>query len=378
MTTADLLDRLPPDSPSGAGFAAPLQAPATARRTASDLLLHRLHAQHLLSPGLDPAADLCGLQAQFLRNAVHALRIRSHGVYVDDLVKTWTLRGTVHLVPERDLPLYIRHCGGAEDVCRSGWYGWTASRGHANPPAREIELARLTVEAIAGGIDEREALRAHLREHGMTESEEARVFNPWGGMIAELANIGAIAFHVDMADDFRPVETKRYRLLAPFEPMDESAARLELARRYFTHYGPATLRDAAYFFHWTQAELKALLARLPVETVAVEGRTHFYIPNGEPERDMPDCILLAGFDPLMLGYRKEDNPFLPGEHLRGIFNLAGIVHPAILLHGRVAGRWKKTKGRVEFTAFSSLSPSERALAEQEAERLLKPRKILWT
>ena len=108
--------------------------------TASDLLLHRLHAQHLLSPGLDPAADLCGLQAQFLRNAVHALRIRSHGVYVDDLVKTWTLRGTVHLVPERDLPLYIRHCGGAEDVCRSGWYGWTASRGHANPPAREIEL----------------------------------------------------------------------------------------------------------------------------------------------------------------------------------------------------------------------------------------------
>ena len=41
-------------------------------------LLHlRLHSQHLLSPGSSPAADLCGLQAQFLRNAVHALRIRS-------------------------------------------------------------------------------------------------------------------------------------------------------------------------------------------------------------------------------------------------------------------------------------------------------------
>lgn len=345
--------------------------------TASDLLLRRLHAQHLLSPGLDPAADLCGLQAQFLRNAVHALRIRSHGVYVDDLVKTWTLRGTVHLVPERDLPLYIRHCGGAEDVCRSGWYGWTANRGHANPPAREIELARLTVDAIAGGIDEREALRAHLRDRGMTESEEARVFNPWGGMIAELANIGAIAFRVDMKDESHPDETKRYRLLAPFEPMEESAARLELARRYFTHYGPATLRDAAYFFHWTQAELKALLARLPVETVTVGGRTHFYIPNGAPGRDMPPVILLAGFDPLMLGYRKEDNPFLPGEHLRGIFNLAGIVNPAILLHGRVVGKWKEKNGTVELTAFEDIPAADREAVMEEVIRLFVPRKIKW-
>ena len=345
--------------------------------TAADLLLRRLHAQHLLSPGLDPAADLCGLQAQFLRNAVHALRIRSHGVYVDDLVKTWTLRGTVHLVPERDLPLYIRHCGGAEDVCRSGWYQWTAERGHANSPAREIELARLTVEAIAGGVDERETLRAHLRDRGMTESEEARVFNPWGGMIAELANIGAIAFRVDMKDESHPDETKRYRLLAPFEPMDESAARLELARRYFTHYGPATLRDAAYFFHWTQAELKTLLARLPVETVTVGGRTHFYILNGEPERDMPPVILLAGFDPLMRGYRKEDNPFLPGEHLRGIFNLAGIVNPAILLHGRVVGKWKEKNGTVELTAFEDIPAADREAIMEEVIRLFVPRKIKW-
>ena len=343
----------------------------------AELLLRRLHAQHLLSPGLDPAADLCGLQAQFLRNAVHALRIRSREVCVDSLVKTWTLRGTVHLVPERDLPLYIQHCGGAEDVCRSGWYSWTAGRGHANPPEREIELAQLTVDAIASGIDEREALQLHLRGHGMTEAEEARVFNPWGGMIAELANIGAIAFRVDMKDEIHPDETKRYRLLTPFTPMAESTARLELARRYFTHYGPATLRDAAYFFHWTQAEIKALLAQLPVETVTVDGRTHFFIPNGEPEQDLPPVILLAGFDPLMLGYRKEDNPFLPGEHLRGIFNLAGIVNPAILLHGRVVGKWKEKAGKVELTAFEDIPDADRECIVEEVIRLFVPKEIKW-
>ena len=107
-----------------------------------DLLHLRLHHQHLLSPGADPAADLCGLQAQFLRNAVHALRIRTQTPTLDGLIKTWTLRGTVHLVPEKDLPLYIQHYGDAENVCQSGWYQWTAGRNQANPPAREAELAR--------------------------------------------------------------------------------------------------------------------------------------------------------------------------------------------------------------------------------------------
>ena len=353
--------------------------------TLSDLMLLRLHNQHLLSPGADPAADLCGLQAQFLRNAVHALRIRSGEVSADSLVKTWTLRGTVHLIPQQDLPLYIRRCGSAEDICRSGWYQWTAARGHANPPQREIELARLTLEAIAAGIDEREALRSHLRSCGMTAQEEARAFNAWGGIIAELAGIGAIAFRVSLTDDLRPDETRRYRLLTPFMPMEENASKLELIRRYFTHYGPATLRDAAYFFRWTQSDIKTLLTRLPAETAVVDGRTYFFIPNGEPERDMPEVILLAGFDPLMMGYRKEDNPFLPQAHLRGIFNLAGIVNPPILLHGRVVGKWKishgqtaEKGGKIELTAFEPLPAADKARIESEAIRRLSPRDVKWT
>ena len=346
--------------------------------TTAELCLLRLHAQHLLSPGVNPAADMCGLQAQFLRNAMHALRIRSGKTNVDGLVKTWTLRGTVHLVPEDDLPLYLRNCGGAEAICQSGWYRWTAERGQANPPAREIELARLALEAIAQGIDEREALRLHLRDCGMTRDEEARAFHPWGGLIAELANIGAIAFQVKMKANDRPDEAKRYRLLHPFAPMEEHAARLELARRYFTHYGPATLRDAASFFHWTQADIKALLPQLPVETCIVDGREHFFIPSGNPEGDIPPVLLLAGFDPLLLGYRKEENPFLPPAHLRGIFSLSGIVHPAILLHGRIVGKWKEKDGKVDFTAFEPLSGMDKARIAQEAERLSHPRTITWT
>jgi len=344
-----------------------------------ELMLRRMQAQFLLSPtdSQQVAGRLCGLQAQFLRNAVHALRIRTDAPVLDGLVKTWTLRGTVHLLPERDLPLYIRHCGPAEDVCRSGWYAWTAGRGYANPPEREAALARMTADAIASGIDEREALREHLRRCGMTEAEEARVFNPWGGMIAELANIGVLAFCVEMADGTHPDETKRYRLLEPFVPLAEAEAKMEIARRYLTHYGPVTLRDAAYFLHWTQAEAKECFVRLGAETVCCEGRTYWHFPEALLACGMPGAVLLAGFDPLMLGYRKEDNPFLPPENLRGIFNLAGIVNPAILLHGRVTGKWKESKGKVELTAFGRISAKDRRRIEQEVECLYTVKKLVW-
>ena len=344
-----------------------------------ELLLRRLHAQHLLTPADSRvvAGGLCGLQAQFLRNAVHALRIRTDAPDVSAMVKTWTLRGTVHLIPEEDLPLYFRLVGTAEDVCETGWYGWVAGRGHANPPERECELARMMVAAIADGIDTREALRVRMRSLGMTEAEETRVFDPWGGMIRELAELGVIAFRVDMADDTHPDETKRYRLLAPFTPMEESAARLEIARRYLTHYGPVTLRDAAYFLHWTQVEAKVLFSGLGAETVTCEGRTYWHIPGDAPVRDMPEVILLAGFDPLLLGYRKEDSPFLPPEHLRGIFSLAGIVNPAILLRGRVVGKWKETKGKVELTTFEAIAAADRRRIEDEAARWYTVKKCIW-
>ena len=87
--------------------------------------------------------------------------------------------------------------------------------------------------------------------------------------------------------------------------------------------------------------------------------------------------LLAGFDPLLLGYRKEDNPILPGEHLRGIFNLAGIVHPAVMLQGRIVGRWKEKAGRMTVTSFVPLMAKERRLIADEAERWYSLRQMEW-
>ena len=77
-----------------------------------------LYAQRLTAlPAQPPAepADVCrqlnGVQAQYFSNAQHALRIRCGGSLPADwaqpLVKSWTVRGTMHLFAASDLPLYL-------------------------------------------------------------------------------------------------------------------------------------------------------------------------------------------------------------------------------------------------------------------------------
>lgn len=152
--------------------------------------------------------------------------------------------------------------------------------------------------------------------------------------------------------------------------MERSAAELELARRYFTHYGPATQQDAAYFFGTTQTRVRAWLAQLPVQALTCEGKTYYLLDR---ERDLPakfpDCIFLAGFDPLLLGYEKKQSLYLPPEYLRNIFSLSGIVMPAILLHGRVAGRWKRKGRRVDVTLFQPVPAADSLVIRQTAQTL---------
>ena len=125
-----------------------------------------------------------------------------------------------------------------------------------------------------------------------------------------------------------------------------------------------------YFLGAKQAEVKRWLSQLPVKTAEVDGRTYFYIENGKSyDRDIPPCQFLAGFDQLMLGYQKKESLYLAPDHLRRIFNLAGIVMPALLIHGKVAGRWKKKGRRLTVEHFVPLKSRDIALIKTKAQEL---------
>lgn len=175
---------------------------------------------------------------------------------------------------------------------------------------------------------------------------------------------------------FQVQEKKAYRLCAPFAPMDAAEAELTLARRYFTHYGPASLRDAAYFFRVPQTKVKAWLKQLDAREISVDGRM-YYATKDAPEGEMPHVRLLSGFDPMLLGYRKEDNPILPPEHLRGAFNLTGIVHPTVLADGRIVARWREKDGKVELMPFENIGVRTKKRIEREVEKWFEVKEIRW-
>lgn len=320
--------------------------------TLEEIKLRRLAGQHLLAPADTQTVvkGLCGVQAQFVSHALHGLSIRCTEVNTDGLVKSWTNRGTMHLFSVDDLPLFLHegrtHFLRPVDTLESDAY---------ISADRKAYFADRIVDAVAQGINEREVLKSVCEKAGMTESESQSLFDPWGGTIRALCEAGRICHKVE--------EQKAYQLCPTFEPMAEEPARLELARRYFTHFGPATIKDAAYFFGTTQTKVKSWLKQLPVVETSLDGKSYFYIDNGLPADELPACLFLAGFDQLMLGYEKTESLFLPREHMRDIFNLAGIVRPAILVNGTVVGWWNLKSRKLKITPFS---PIDQALISETA------------
>lgn len=301
--------------------------------------------------------------------AIHALSIRTTVPAENlgkNLVKNWTIRGTVHVFAREDLPLFLYH-----------------NRTHYLRPVdqmvpdeyvtleRKKKFAGVIVEAIGNGIDEREALKELCFDYGMTQQECESIFNSWGGTIRYLAETGQICYKVQ--------EKKAFTLCPSFTPMEEKEAGLEMARRYFLNYGPATVSDAAYYFGTTRKRVKEWLNELPVTSAVVGERECFWI-----ERDVsdypriPDCVFLAGFDQLMLGYEKKESIFLPLEYLRGIFTLAGIVMPGILLKGQVVGRWKRKNDRLTLTPFRSLTEPEKKIILRTVEQQWNvTKRVIW-
>ena len=319
----------------------------------AEIKLRQLAGQHLLSPADTGtvAKDLCGVQAQYLTHALHGLAIRCDQVDSVSLVKSWTIRGTMHIFHKEDLPLFLhegrRHFLRPVDTMESDTY-ITAQR--------KAYFAERIMEAIAEGIHERDALKAVCAEAGMTETESKSLFDPWGGTLRALCESGRICHKV--------LEKKAFELCPPFEPMEKAVAERELMRRYFTNFGPATIKDAAYFFGMTQSEIRGYLAQLPVREFTCGGEIYFYLAAGRNIcGDLPSCLLLAGFDQLMLGYEKTKSLFLPQEYRREIFGAGGTVRPALLLHGQVAGFWNRKNRRLKITLFA---PADRRSIEETA------------
>ena len=97
--------------------------------TLEELKIRQLTNQYLITPTNKKTGvkDILGVQAQFMVNAMHSLKIRCNDydekLLAKGLVKNWTIRSTVHVFSEEDLPLFI-HCNNGLDYRNNEWNGY--------------------------------------------------------------------------------------------------------------------------------------------------------------------------------------------------------------------------------------------------------------
>ena len=194
----------------------------------------------------------------------------------------------------------------------------------------------------------------------MTKPQLDSMFDQWGGGMRDLCERGFLNYKVQ--------EKKAFELCPEYVPLSEEDALIEQVTRYFEHFAPATMRDASYYFGMPQSKLREIMSKLPMKSVTADGKTYHYLgdlPDDCP--DIPHIIFLGGFDQLMLGYQKTDSLYLDPADLRKIFNLAGIVMPAILVDGSVLGRWRKKGKKLVLEMFREMPPRRKKQLETEAE-----------
>lgn len=104
-------------------------------------------------------------QAQFFSNAMHSLRIRCNGYneqnIAQGLEKNWSVRGTVHVFAESNLPLFIR-CSNGEPYRKNEWGGytfWDQCNIWALTPERQKYFVTIIISAVSEDAYTRDELK---------------------------------------------------------------------------------------------------------------------------------------------------------------------------------------------------------------------------
>jgi Winged helix DNA-binding domain len=355
------------------------------RVAAGRVLGFRLRRQHLdrrVPAGslVEVTSRLCGVHAQLAASAELALWARVEGLTRDDvraaledertLVKTWAMRGTLHLLAADDLPLYVALLGPRWDDPGGAWL-------------RGFGVTKEQYEAIVTGVPRALGARPKTREQladriGELAGPDVRekLLSGWGALLKPSARRGDLAFGPNRGRNVTFVRPDRW--LGGLRRVDEEDAQREVVRRFLAAYGPASADDLRRWLGMSVAKLKRMLRALEAELVEVEVAASpasllaADLAELKAARRAKSARLLPAFDPYVVGFRPRSLLVDP-EHEAKIFRPQAWFSPVVLVDGRAAGTWERERrGRkleVRVEPFAPLSAAARRAIAKEADRL---------
>ncbi|MGW3349715.1 winged helix DNA-binding domain-containing protein [Nonomuraea rubra] len=323
----------------------------------------------------ETVAAMCGAHAQVMAAAELSVGLRLDGVtrvHVREalwkersLVKTHGPRGTVHLLPARDLPRWVA----------------ALSTLPATPAPASIRMTDEQSDQVVAAI--RDALQG--AELTMDELSEAVVAatGPWAGDLVMPAfqtywprwrQVMHLAAHRG-AFVFGAGRGRKVTYTAAPDAPPATDGPAWLAGAYLRAYGPATPAEFAQWAGGSVGWAKAAFAGVELEEVRLEGRPAWVLAGdtavpGEPPRGVR---LLPYFDAYVVAGRPRELLYAGAAARRALNGGQAGNFPVLLVDGNVAGVWhqRRSGSRIDVTVepLRDLTPGQLGELQEQVLRV---------
>ena len=357
--------------------------------TWSDVTARRMTRHALAAPTTDLspagiAGVMCGAHAQVLSAAEFSIGRRIAGATRADvqgalweertLVKTFGPRGTVHLLPTVDLPMWT----GALSALPPSVPMHPEPVRFSNEQANEVIAAigdaladdALTVDELTEAIVARTGPWAGERTMEAFQDKWPR----WRQLTSTAAHRGVLCFGPNQGRNV--TYTNPHRWLPGFQPEPGQAALRTLLSRYLFAYGPATPHHFAKWLSIPPGRAVELFDELAsdLEPVEMEGEPA-WVAAGDtavPEHPHRGVTLLPYFDAYVVAGQPRGLLY-PGAAATRALTPSGQAgnYPVLLVDGVVGGVWHQQRsGRqlaITVEPLSKLTPTQRRQLDSEVE-----------
>jgi hypothetical protein len=351
-----------------------------------DVSARRLARHGLADRRTDTIADIvaamCGAHAQIASAAELSIGLRGTGItrtdvrnavaHHHDLIKTFGPRGTVHLLPARELPMWVGALAAVPGQRFSLPETARMSDQQLDETVAAIGDAMLGAELTADELGEAVVSAVGAWAGELVVPAFGGWWPRWRQAVAVAAHRGALVFGTPRA---RTVTyTNPRTVLAEFEPGSTDTAPHELVRHFLHAYGPATSNDFARWLSAPRAWAAEIFAGVNDDLMRVQidgGRPAWMLArdSDEPASAPRGLRLLPYFDPYVVGSYPRELLYPGIAYTRALAGGQAGNFPVLLIDGVVMGVWhlRRAGKRLHITVEPLTKLSAKRLRELDEQ-----------